>query len=71
MRKKKIFISIATLTAIIGINILTLLPKPAQAYPHWVCDGYHWKICLSGAWVIRCDCTGGPQCWAEWQELCD
>ncbi|RLD82165.1 MAG: hypothetical protein DRJ07_08470 [Bacteroidetes bacterium] len=69
MNKNKLPITFATLVAIIGINLLTLQPKPAKA--DWACRGYHWKHCLNGKMVIRCDCDGGDWCYASWQDLCE
>ncbi len=68
MNKRKIFLAIVSFVVIIGINLLALLPNTAKA--DWYCDGYHWKKCLTGRMVIRCDCTGGAICYASWQDLC-
>jgi len=66
--KKKTISGLALIVAIIGINIVTLLPKQASA--GWYCYGYHWYKCIAGPWVIRCDCDAGPICYASWQDLC-
>ena len=70
MKKRKLFIGLFCFLVIAALNFTALL-KPAKAVKEPVsCYGYHWIHCLSGDYVIRCDCDGGPICYAAWQGFC-
>jgi len=69
MKKRKWILGIGSLMLIAALNF-AIFVRPAKA-GYVTCDGYYWVHCLSGEYIIRCSCAGGPICYASWQGFCD
>jgi hypothetical protein len=67
---KKLIGYLTIMLLIITVNITIITRKPV--YASMSCKGYEWRWCsLKSSYLIFCTCSGGPTCWAAWQEICE